>query len=165
MKNNFHVRDALEIAGVASVVLGLFLVAYEIRQANHIARAQAIMDLASGYNQINLAGITDTEFARLRLVMSNPESYEITPIEQSKITAFAYHVHNIMWSAQSAHDSGLLSAEDLATYRNELSQILAEQPAVAPILLTIYETQDWKRDAYVFEPLAKLAEIGSAESE
>jgi hypothetical protein len=48
-------QGLLEIVGILSVVVGLLLVAYEVRQANSIAKAQAVMELASLYNELNNA--------------------------------------------------------------------------------------------------------------
>jgi len=155
---NSRWRDYLELAGIVSVVAGLFLVAYETRQANQIARAQAVMDLAASYNELNLGMIMDSDFARLRLIMQDPASYEISDVDKSKITAVAYHVHNIAWSAQQAYESGLLSAEDLDVYRNELELATAQMPGLMPELMSIYESQTWKQDARVFEPLRRLSD-------
>lgn len=153
---NSRWRDYLELAGIVSIVAGLLLVAYETRQANQIARAQALIDLAASYNQLNMANLTDPDFALLRYVMQDPESYEISDLERSRITAVAYQTHNIMWSAQQAYESGVLDLEDLEVWRKDLENIANQLPALAPELLAIYEAQPWKQDGYVFEPLRRM---------
>jgi len=46
MKNqNWH--DVAEIVGIVSIVTGLVLVAWKVRQANNIAKTQMVMDLAA----------------------------------------------------------------------------------------------------------------------
>ena len=150
-------RGLLELIGVISVFGGLMLVAFEVRQANRIATAQAVMDLSSAYNQINSARFSDPDVARLLMLLEEPESFEITELDASKITGMGYHIHNIMWAAQVAHDNGLLSLEDLDNYRNDLAGVFLIQPGLIPAFVEIYETQPGKRDAYVFEPLAELA--------
>lgn len=105
----------LEMISVLAVVGGLLIVAFELRQANRIARAQAVMDLSAAHNVLNSTRFANTDFARL-------------------------------------------SIDDLANYRNDLTVVLQEMPGLIPDLLYIYETQVGKRDAYVFEPLAELAE-------
>jgi len=153
---NARWRDYIELAGILSVVGGLLLVTLEVRQANQIARAQTVLDLQASYNQLNLANATDSDFARLRYVMQDPTSYEISDIEKSKITAVAYHTHNIAWSAQQAYESGLLDQDDLEVYRHDLEMITNQMPGLVPDLLSIYEAQTWKQDAIVFEPLRRL---------
>ena len=149
-------QGLLEMVGILSVVVGLFLVAYEARQANSIAKAQAVMELASWYNELNNARFTDSDFARLNRLLQDPDKYEISEVDASKINGLAYYIHNIYWSAQTAYDSGLLSIDDLNVYRDELSLILQDAPGLVPDLVAINESQPRKRDAYVFEPLAEM---------
>ena len=153
-------RDLLEIVVALSVVGELLLVAWEIRQANGIARAQTVLELSSGYNELNSARFENPEVARLSIILQNPDKYEVTEIEASMITGLAYHIHNILWSAQIAHDNGVLTLDDLDIYRNDLEQILEDMPGLIPDLTNIYRTQPGKQMAYVFEPLAeKVAEF------
>ena len=156
-------RDVLEVAAVISVVGGLMLVAYEIRQANGIARAQAVMDLSAQYNEMNRTRFSDPVYADLNALLVDPEHRELTETEASMIVGIGYHLHNILWSAQTAYDSGLLSLADLDNYRNDLSLFLTDLPGIVPTLVDIYETQIGKQNAYVFEPLAELVEELRAE--
>lgn len=156
-------RDVLEVAAVISVVGGLLLVAYEIRQANGIARAQAVMDLSAQYNEMNRTRFSDPVYADLNALLVDADHRELTQTEASMVVGMAYHVHNILWSAQTAYDSGLLSPADLDNYRNDLSLFLTVLPGIVPAFVEIYETQTGKQDAYVFEPLAELVEELRAE--
>jgi CheY-specific phosphatase CheX len=54
MKNK-NWRDVAEIVGIVSIVAGLVLVAWEVRQANNIAKTQMVMDLAAEANEFNSA--------------------------------------------------------------------------------------------------------------
>ena len=150
-------RDWLEIVVALSVVGGLLLVAWEIRQANGIARAQTVLELAAGYNEINSARFEDPEVARLVLLLQYPDKYEVSDIEASMITGLAFHIHNILWSAQIAYDNGLLTLEDIDIYRNDLEQSFEDWPRILPDLINIYRSQPGKKAAYVFEPLAEKA--------
>ena len=150
-------QGLLEMVGILSVVVGLLLVAYEVRQANSIAKAQAVMELASWYNELNNARFTDSDFARLSNLLQDPDKHEISEVDASKIQGLAYYIHNIYWSAQTAYNSGLLSIDDLNVYRDELSLILKDTPGLVPDLVAIYESQPRKQDAHVFAPLAEMA--------
>lgn len=158
-------RSWLEIVSALAVVGGLLIVASELRQANRIARSQAVMELSAGYNALNSARFTNPDFARLHILMHDPNNNEISEVDAWKVTGVAYHLHNVLWSAQSAYDNGILSIDDLANYRNDLKVTLEEMPGLIPNLLHIYETQIGKRDAYVFEPLAELAAGSREESQ
>jgi hypothetical protein len=157
-------RDILEVAAVISVVAGLSLVAYEIRQANGIARTQAVMDLSAQYNEVNRTRFSDPTFAALFGRLSDPGRLEVTATESSMIWGLGYHLHNTLWSAQTAHDNGLLSRDGLNIYRDDLSLFL-NLPGLAPTLVQIFNEQVDKQDAYVFEPLAELVDELRAESE
>jgi len=156
MKNK-RWRVLVEFTSAAAVVVGLLIVAFELRQSNRIARAQTIMELSAAHNILNSTRFENTDFARLHSLMHDPDHHEINEVDAWKITGVAYYLHNTLWSAQSAYDNGILSVDDLANYRNDLKVILTEMPGLIPDLLYIYETQVGKRGAYVFEPLAELA--------
>ena len=149
-------RDLVEIVAILSVVVGLLLVAWEIRQANRIARAQTVMDLAAQYNTFNSARFGNPEVARLALMLLEPDKYVITETEASMMSGVVYQFHNILWSAQKAYESGLLSHEDLTKYRSDLVWMLTYMPGLIPEFIIAYETQPETQDAYVFEPLAEL---------
>ena len=156
MKSKYW-RDLVEIAAVLSVVVGLLLVAWEIRQANRIARAQTVMELAAQYNTFNSARFGNPEVARLALRLLEPDKFVITETEASMMSGVVYQFHNILWSAQKAYDNGLLSHEDLTKYRSDLVWMLTYMPGLIPELVNAYETQPEMQNAYVFEPLAELA--------
>jgi hypothetical protein len=155
--SNTRRRETFEVVGILSVVAGLLLVALEIRQANSIARAQAVMDLSSAYNEINSARFGDSEVARLISIIENAEDQEVSDLDASKITGLAYQVHNIMWAAQTAYDNGLSSEQDLENYRIDMMSFFENWPGIIPDVIAIYESQPGKKDAYIFEPLAKWA--------
>ena len=143
--------------GALGVMGGLLLVVVEVRQANRIATAQVVMDLGSASNQINSARFGDPEVARLIMMLGRGEGAELTAVDSSRVVGLAYHIHNILWSAQKAHDSDILRLADLDNYRNDLAITLEGWPGIVPHLLQIYETQPGKKSAYVFVPLAQLA--------
>jgi hypothetical protein len=155
MKSKYW-RDLVEIVAVLSVVAGLLLVAWEIRQANGIAKAQTVMELAAQYNTFNSARFENPEVARLALMLLEPDKFVITETEASMMSGVVYQFHNILWSAQIAYDSGLLSHADLTKYRSDLVWMLTYMPGLIPEFITAYETQPSIQNAYVFEPLAEL---------
>ena len=157
-------RDYIEIIATLSVVGGLLLVAWEIRQANGIARAQTVLELNSASNEINMVRIVNSEFAQLAMKIANPDKYEVSDIEAAKINSLAYYNFNILWSAQVAYENGILTVEDIETFRNDLELILEWMPGIVPDFVSIYRGQPGKQDAFVFRPIAeKVAEIEAAQ--
>ncbi len=116
-------RGWLELISVLAVVGGLLVVAFELRQANRIARAQTVMELSAAHNVLNSTRFANSDFARLHSLMHDPDKHEIDEDDAWKITGVAYYLHNTLWSAQSAYDNGILSIDDLANYRNDLLDI------------------------------------------
>ena len=157
-------RQIVETAGVASVVAGLLLVALELRQTNKIARAQVVMELAYGFNEINSTRFRDPEFARLVMIIEDPQGQQISEPDKSKITGPAYQIHNFMWAAQTAYYNDVLTREDLDNYREDLAGTYDGWPGLVPALISTYESQPGKRDAYVLEPLVEWAAKASGES-
>jgi len=151
-----HWRDLVEIVAVLSVVAGLLLVAWEIRQANRIAKAQTVMEFAAQYNTFNSARFGNPEVARLALMLLQPDKFVITETEASMMSGVVYQFHNILWSAQIAYDNGLLSLKDLTKYRSDLVWMLTYMPGLIPEFIIAYETQPSIQNAYVFAPLAEL---------
>ena len=73
------------------------------------------------------------------------------------IRGVAYHIHNIMWSAQSAYNSDLLSLEDLTAYRDDLQGFIEQMPPLLPEFVAILESEPHRASAYVYEPVANRA--------
>ena len=155
MKNS-HLREIVEIVGVIGVVASLLLVAWEIRQANRIAAAEIEMQLAGSFNDMNLTRATAPDFAKLFPKMTAPENHLVTATEQSQLTGLAWHFVNLYYAAQIAHDSGLLDAQRLGVYRQDLAQTLDRFPGLQPAFLQIYGDFPELREMPVFEPLGGL---------
>jgi hypothetical protein len=151
-----HLREIVEIVGVISIVASLLLVAWEIRQSNRIAAAEIEMQLAQGFNEMNIGRATMPDFARLYPKMSAPESHLVTATEESQLRGLAWHYVNLYYAAQIAHDNGLLGPRRLDTYRLDLQQTLDRFPGLHPEFLRIYGAFPEMRDLPVFAPLATL---------
>jgi hypothetical protein len=153
---NIDWRNLAEIIGVVSIVAGLILVAWEVRQANNIAKAQIVLDIAAQANQFNSATYGSSEVAELVAAISDSSHTEFSKAEESKLIAVAWHFGNIFWSAQRAYDSGLLSKEDIVMYRSSLAWHIENHPGLRPTFRKMYHTAPWIRDMFVFQPLVEL---------
>lgn len=153
---NSHLREIVEIVGVISIVASLLLVAWEIRQSNRIAAAEIEMQLANGFNEMNMRRATTPDFAKLFPKMSAPGSHLVTATEESQLKGLAWHFVNLYFVAQVAHDNGLLSARRLDTHRIDLQETLDRFPGLHPAFLQIYDEFPEIRGMPVFAPLAAL---------
>jgi hypothetical protein len=155
-------HDVAEIVGMISIIAGLLLVAWEVRQANNIAKAQMVMDLAAQANEFNSATYGNSEVAELVASISDPNHIDVSDTQQAKMTATAWHFANIFWSAQRAYDNGLLGDDDILMYQSSLTWHIENHPGLRPAFKSVYDTAPWLRDMFVFQPLVELA-CGSAE--
>ena len=151
-------RKAAEFVGGLGIIAGLFMVAMEIRQANEIARTEVIIDLAGQYNEFNSARFQDPVVANLSLKLIQPGNYEISETDASMMAGAAWHFANILWSAQVAYDSGLISIEDLTFYRSHLEWMLDNMPGLLPEFESMFESNSAMKEVYVFGPLKKRFE-------
>ncbi len=114
------------------------------------------MQLAHGFNAMNMSRATTPDFAKLFPKMSAPGSHLVTATEESQLSGLAWHFVNLYFAAQIAHDNGLLEPRRLETYRLDLEQTLDRFPGLHPAFLQIYDAFPEMGDMPVFEPLATL---------
>lgn len=150
-------KEMAEAVGVLSIVAGLVLVAWEVRQANHIARTEVIITTLQQWNEYNLSRFENPDVAQLSLIAMNPEDYEITPLVRSRFSGMAWHFVNIAWTSQMAYDAGLLQERDLLNARADLKWSLDFMPGLTPEFLAIFDQISYMKGVYVFEPLAEMA--------
>jgi hypothetical protein len=150
-------RGVAEIVGLVSVVAGLILVAWEIRQANHIAKAQMVLEIAAQANEFNSSTFENPHVAELAAAISDPGHTDFTETQESMMSGVAWHFANLFWSAQRAYDNGLLSDNDIRMYQASMAWHIENHPGLRPAFIKVYDTAPWIRDMFVFEPLVELA--------
>ena len=145
-----------ELIAVLSIVAGLILVAWEIHQANNIAKAQMVMDLAGQANEFNSATFGNPDVAELAIAMSDPNYDDISEIQESMMSGVAWHFTNVFWSAQRAYDNGVLGDDDIRNYQASVAWHIENHPGLRPTFVKVYDTAPWLRDMYVFQPLVEM---------
>ena len=154
--NNKNWRNIVELVGIISIVGGLALVAWEINQANNIAKAQMVMDLAAQANEFNSATFGNPEVAALAKAMSDPNLNDVSEIQESMMSGVAWHFTNVFWSAQRAYDNGVLDDDDIRNYQASVAWHIENHPGLRPTFMIVYDTAPWLRDMYVFQPLVQM---------
>jgi len=69
--------DWLQIAGFTGVIAGLFMVAFEVRQANHIAKAEAVRSMYEGFDTALVSGISTDIYELYVRAWTNPDDLSI----------------------------------------------------------------------------------------
>ena len=155
MKNT-NWREIVEIVGVLSIVGSLLLLATEVRQSNNIASAAVEASLGAEYNKINFERATNPNFAKLYAKMADPASHLITATENEQMEGLAWTYMNIYWSAQAAHDNGLMSDEQMQGYATDLGLLLKLRPALREHFVLLLEEVPGMSEAPVFSAVTEL---------
>ncbi len=158
-------REIVEIVGVVSIVGSLLLLATEVRQSNNIASAAVEASLGAEYNKINFERATNADFAKLYAKMADPASHLITATESEQIDGVAWTYMNIYWSAQAAHDNGLMSDEQIQGYATDLGLLLERRPALQEHFVFFFEEVPGISDAPVFSAVTELMAEQASENQ
>ena len=146
-------RELVEIVGIISIVIGLLVVAMEVRQSNKIA---------SGYDIIHVARATNADFARLFAKLLQPEKHLITATDLSQLQGLVWHAGNIGWSAQVAYDAGLLDRQSLALHARKIALLIETWPLSGVEFVSMYESNPSYHGAEVFASIDALSAEGNA---
>jgi hypothetical protein len=68
-----RISDGLQIAGFIGVIAGLLLVAYEVRQANNIAKAESIRSMYDGFDTLAISGYSTDIYELYVKAQENPD--------------------------------------------------------------------------------------------
>ncbi|MGI9225696.1 MAG: hypothetical protein ACR2QX_14525 [Woeseiaceae bacterium] len=151
-----HLREAVEIVGVISIVASLLLVAWELRQSNQVAKTEIVLRLASQLNDIHEKR-SSPEVAKLYPKLIAPQSHLITATENSQMEGLAWHYVNIFTAAQIAYDDGVMDREQFGHYIAGVESLVKAYPGLHPHLVTIFTRLPDIHSMEVMQPVATLA--------
>lgn len=151
-----HLREAVEIVGVISIVASLLLVAWELRLSNQVAKTEIVLRLASQLNDIHEKR-SSPEVAKLYPKLIAPQSHLITATENSQMEGLAWHYVNIFTSAQIAYDDGVMDREQFGRYIAGVELLVKAYPGLHPHLVTIFARLPDIHSMEVMQPVATLA--------
>jgi hypothetical protein len=125
------VRAAVEVVGVASVVLSVVFLAMQVQQANQQARVSYAHDLQASYNGwhellISVPGAAD-------LLMSSMPDSALTPGEARRRRSLIVYLFNIWMTVHTAWENGLISDLDYEGYTNDVRS-MTEHPVAVGIM-------------------------------
>ena len=147
-----RIRDYFELIGLIAVVLSLLLVAYEVRQSNRIAQATTTYEVARDVNQFNELGYSDSEFARLLLLLTNDDS-EYSDVHALQARLLAHRFVNIWTVQEKAYHNGLINDEQFELTKTDVLTVMNAFPGLGSHWKAVFEAQPSLKDREVLQPL------------
>lgn len=106
----YSTKQLIELIGIATVVLSLLLVAYEIRQSNEIATTANVNDVYARFSSVSEAILTDPELAVLLIKKQTAiELSELSMEEQVRLGGWVSFVFDIWVAGNIAYNNDQLS--------------------------------------------------------
>ena len=159
-----HLREAVEIVGVISIVASVLLVAWEVRQSNQIAKTEIVLRLADQFDEIQESRVSLPEVAKLYPKLTSPQNHLITATENSQMEGLAWRYVNILAAAQVAYDNDVMGREHFERYIAGAESLADAYPGLHPHLITVIARLPHMQAMEVLEPLATLADEQEAET-
>ena len=104
MMNTERLNEWLQIAASAGVIVGLLLVAYEVRQSNVYASAEAVRSSITGWQDISVSEY-ETDIATL-YVKAFEDPHNLSKAELFKLNAWLTAIVNQYERHLAMHDLG-----------------------------------------------------------
>jgi hypothetical protein len=128
MRNkNKSILNILEVLGMATVILSLLFVAYEINQANKIAMVDSEQAIWENFSAINELIMGNTEYAELMHKMTN-EDAEFSEGDLEKVRAFVRRMTNVWSAAENSYISGMLTEQTYQLLYDDVRNLLITYP-------------------------------------
>ena len=141
-----------EIAGLTTVLISLFFVGYELRQANKIARVETEWQLMNTYAAWDEAIISCPEcFTQSASALSSTSEF-------MRSQSIIYRAINAWQASEIGYDEGLLSQRTFNLFYRDASIFINQAKEAGTLALwrqTLDENPDWI-DSIVFQHLYDL---------
>ena len=124
-----NVKDYLEIAGILSVIATLLFLAFELRQANQIAKSQIAVEVSGSYAEISDLVYTNDAVAALRVKAQDP-GFNPSEVEQEKLRAIARRYIGVSIMIENAYNNGHQSRGQLEGSFATIEILLKDMPGL-----------------------------------
>ena len=139
----------VEIVGLTAVTFSLALVAWELNQANSLAKANVYSDITHHLNEGNLLLASSTEFADLYKMLSEPD-VELSELDSQRAMGLALWTRNVWINSEQAYREVWISEDKFQAQLNDVKFTAQSWPGLSPFL---------RRAVGVFEKNRELLEI------
>ncbi|PCI76244.1 MAG: hypothetical protein COB20_11145 [SAR86 cluster bacterium] len=128
---NISMTQLFEAAGILAVVISLLFVAYQIQQANLIARVTTEYEIRNNHAEFNQSIFTNPDIASfLGSKFDPPAESGMTQGEYVQGIAFAIRSINIWTAAETAFKNGMLSESTYNFMIDDIRYTLAADPGM-----------------------------------
>jgi hypothetical protein len=126
---SIHVGRAVEIVGIAGIILSLIFLGYELKRSNDIAETEAVATIYSMTNEMGLALAENPELSRVfRQALSDFES--LGPDDRWTVYVLLEYVINVNEAAWKYYDKGVINKEEADYYARSLCKLIGRHPSL-----------------------------------
>ena len=146
------------MVGVASVVISMLFVGYELRQSNRIAIAmaeQSVLALMSDSHEVSLDVESGQALFRSKLRTADFDELEGEDFE--RLNSFALRTWNNWTAVQSAYDQGLMQEDLFLGFIDDVEKFLQTYPVTQEIFIDAWKTYPTTQHWEIYGPIARLA--------
>ena len=126
---SIDVGRAVEIVGIAGIILSLIFLGYELKRSNDIAETEAVATIYSMTNEMGLALAENPELSRVfRQALSDFES--LGPDDRWTFYVLLEYVINVNEAAWKYYDKGVINQEEADYYTRSLCKLIGRHPSL-----------------------------------
>ncbi len=126
---SINVGRAVEIVGIAGIIVSLLFLGYELKRSNDIAETEAVATIYSMTNEMGLALAENPELSRVfRQALSDFES--LGPDDRWTLYVLLEYVVNVNEAAWKYYDKGIINQEEADSYTRSLCKLIGRHPGL-----------------------------------
>jgi hypothetical protein len=128
--NSIDVGRAVEIVGIAGIIVSLIFLGYELKRSNDIAETQAVATIYGMQNDMGLALAENPELSRI-FVQALSDFQSLSPGDRWTFYGLLEYVVNVNEAAWKYYDKGIIDQEEIDFYTRGLCKLVGRHPSLA----------------------------------
>jgi len=122
-ENAIDIGRALELVGIAGIIVSLIFLGYELKRSNDIAETEAVATIYNMTNEMGLALAENPELSRVfRQALSDFES--LGPDDRWTLYVLLEYLINVHEAAWKYYDKGIINQEEADYYIRSLCKLI-----------------------------------------
>ena len=151
---SIDVGRAVEIVGLAGIILSLIFLGYELKRSNDIAETEAVATIYSMTNEMGLALAENPELSRVfGQALSDFES--LSPDDRWTLYVLLENVINVNEAAWKYYDKGIINQEEAEFFARGLCKLIGRDPS----LVTAWQSNKQDRLPGFYEYVTGVCEL------
>ena len=160
--NRISIVKIFELSGIATIILSLVFIVYEIRQANTIAMIEAEQGIQGSFSAVNELIIENRAFADLLYKMTDKDAmFEGGELEQ--VRAHIRRMANVWGAAENSYNAGLLPEQTYNLIYDDMRNLFITYPASRDAWREILELYPTLKSGFFGYSRKLLRELENAE--